>query len=76
MEAELLLFSPILMIKNMVNGKTGIVPLTSGMDDEMREISKDPDVQQKLKFSFVGPKNTVKKNDFYLSLSTIKSMKA
>lgn len=61
MEAELLLFSPILMIKNMVNGKTGIVPLTSGMDDEMREISKDPGVQQKLKFSFVGPKNTVKK---------------
>ncbi|WPO84176.1 LLM class flavin-dependent oxidoreductase [Chryseobacterium sp. JJR-5R] len=60
-QAERLLTSLIIMFNNMQSGKSLPLSPPTDMNDELRAVFNHPNVQQMLKFSFVGSKDTVKK---------------
>ncbi|MDO1511106.1 LLM class flavin-dependent oxidoreductase [Maribacter confluentis] len=60
-EAERLYTSLIRMIVGIFTGKRDFVQPPTEMTDELREIVQNPQVHQMLKYSFVGSKETVKK---------------
>ncbi|NIJ46419.1 luciferase family oxidoreductase group 1 [Wenyingzhuangia heitensis] len=59
-EAERLYTSLIRMIMGLFTGKRDFVQPPTAMTDDYREILKNPQIHQMLKYSFVGSKATVK----------------
>lgn len=59
-EAERISTSLYTMIINLLTGKRDRMKPPFEMTDELRQISKQPAVQQMLKYSFIGSKKTVK----------------
>lgn len=60
-EAERISTSLYKMIINLLTGKRDYMQAPVDMTDELRDLSKHPSVQQMLKYSFIGSKETVKK---------------
>lgn len=60
-EAERISTSLYTMIINLLTGKRSLMKPPFEMTDQLREIGKQPAVQQMLKYSFIGSKETVKK---------------
>ena len=60
-EAERISTSLYTMIISLLTGKRDRMQAPFDMTDQLREISKQPAVQQMLKYSFIGSKETVKK---------------
>jgi len=60
-EAEKLFTSLLAMFYGMITGNMQTVQLPTEMTEEWRQIFKHPGVNQMLKYSFVGDKETVKK---------------
>lgn len=60
-EAERISTSLYKMIINLLTGKRDYMQAPVEMTDELRDLSKHPSVQQMLKYSFIGSKETVKK---------------
>lgn len=60
-EAERISTSLYTMIINLLTGKRSLMQPPFEMTDQLREIGKQPAVQQMLKYSFIGSKETVKK---------------
>lgn len=60
-EAERISTSLYKMIIGLLTGKRGYMQPPVAMTSDLRELSKNPSVQQMLKYSFIGSKETVKK---------------
>lgn len=60
-EAERISTSLYKMIIGLLTGKRGYMQPPVPMTSDLRELSKNPSVQQMLKYSFIGSKETVKK---------------
>lgn len=60
-EAERISTSLYRMIVNLLTGKRDYMQPPLDMTDELREMRQHPSVQQMLKYSFIGSKETVKK---------------
>ncbi|MEH6748151.1 MAG: LLM class flavin-dependent oxidoreductase [Maribacter arcticus] len=60
-EAEQISTSLYRMIIGLLTGNRGYMQAPITMTDELRELSKNPSVRQMLKYSFIGSKETVKK---------------
>ncbi|CAG2534330.1 group 1 [Maribacter dokdonensis] len=60
-EAERISTSLYKMIIGLLTGKRGYMQPPVPMTSDLRELSKNPSVQQMLKYSFIGGKETVKK---------------
>ena len=60
-EAEKISTTMIRMILGVVTGKIDYMQEPSEMTEELREVARHPALQQMLKYSFVGSKETVKK---------------
>lgn len=60
-EAERISTSLYKMIIGLLTGKRGYMQTPVPMTSDLRELSKNPSVQQMLKYSFIGSKETVKK---------------
>ncbi|WP_291963245.1 LLM class flavin-dependent oxidoreductase [Maribacter sp.] len=60
-EAERISTSLYKMIIGLLTGKRGYMQPPVPMTPDLRELSKNPSVQQMLKYSFIGSKETVKK---------------
>jgi luciferase family oxidoreductase group 1 len=60
-EAEKISTSLYKMIINLLTGKRDYMQPPMEMDEEMREVIQHPSVHQMLKYSFIGSKETVKK---------------
>ena len=60
-EAERISTSLYRMIIGLLTGNRGYMQAPIEMTDELRELSKNPSVRQMLKYSFIGSKETVKK---------------
>ena len=59
-EAERMATSLLRMIVGVITGKRDYMQPPMDMTEELRDVSKHPAVQQMLKYSFIGNKNTVK----------------
>ncbi len=60
-EAERISTSLYRMIIGLLTGNRGYMQAPTEMTDELRELSQNPSVHQMLKYSFIGSKETVKK---------------
>tara|TARA_R110002074_G_scaffold257269_7_gene429771 strand:+ start:11413 stop:12423 length:1011 start_codon:yes stop_codon:yes gene_type:complete len=60
-EAERISTSLYRMIIGLLTGRRGYMQAPTEMTDELRELSQNPSVNQMLKYSFIGSKETVKK---------------
>ncbi|WP_339842156.1 LLM class flavin-dependent oxidoreductase [uncultured Maribacter sp.] len=60
-EAERISTSLYRMIIGLLTGNRGFMQAPTDMTDDLRELSQNPSVQQMLKYSFIGSKETVKK---------------
>ncbi|MGJ8714251.1 MAG: LLM class flavin-dependent oxidoreductase [Maribacter stanieri] len=60
-EAERISTSLYKMIVGLLTGNRGFMQAPVDMTEELRELSQNPSVQQMLKYSFIGSKETVKK---------------
>ncbi len=60
-EAERISTSLYRMIIGLLTGRRGYMQAPTEMTNELRELSKNPSVHQMLKYSFIGSKETVKK---------------
>tara|TARA_R110000765_G_scaffold4496_2_gene14112 strand:+ start:69 stop:1082 length:1014 start_codon:yes stop_codon:yes gene_type:complete len=60
-DAERISTSLYRMIIGLLTGKRGFMQAPTEMTDELRALSQNPSVQQMLKFSFIGSKETVKR---------------
>ncbi|SEK37125.1 luciferase family oxidoreductase, group 1 [Maribacter orientalis] len=60
-EAERISTSLYRMIIGLLTGKRGFMQAPTEMTDELRALSQNPSVQQMLRFSFIGSKETVKR---------------